>query len=176
MNKSSFLEATERRDLTTRKFLLILNPVLMAETCTFWLPDWTLKTILLNQVFSNVSLFCLYGVIKGPALFCSGSDICRIWHLLDHVCRCLCSVLSNSLQPCSPPGSSVCGIFQARILSVLLFPSPGDLPKPYLLHLLHWQTSSLPLVPSEKYLGWQKSYGFGPWIFYSYNLAQAHLY
>ena len=30
----------------------------------------------------------------------------------------------------SPPGSSVHGIFQARILSALPFPSPGDLPDP----------------------------------------------
>ena len=31
---------------------------------------------------------------------------------------------------CSLPGSSVCGILQARILSGLPFPSPGDLPNP----------------------------------------------
>ena len=31
---------------------------------------------------------------------------------------------------CSPPGSSVHGILQARILDVLPFPSPGDLPYP----------------------------------------------
>ena len=30
----------------------------------------------------------------------------------------------------SPPGSSVCGIFQARILEWLPFPTPGDLPEP----------------------------------------------
>ena len=29
---------------------------------------------------------------------------------------------------CGPPGSSVRGIFQARMLSDLPFPSPGDLP------------------------------------------------
>ena len=29
-----------------------------------------------------------------------------------------------------PPGSSVCGIFQARILEWLPFPIPGDLPEP----------------------------------------------
>jgi len=29
---------------------------------------------------------------------------------------------------CSPPGSSVHGIFQARILEGLPFPTPGDLP------------------------------------------------
>ena len=51
---------------------------------------------------------------------------------------------------CSPPGSSVCGILQARTLEwvVLLqeiFPTQGS--NPCLLRLLHWQTSSLPLVP-----------------------------
>ena len=31
---------------------------------------------------------------------------------------------------CSPPGSSLHGILQARILEWLPFPSPGDLPDP----------------------------------------------
>ena len=31
---------------------------------------------------------------------------------------------------CRPPGSSVHGIFQARILEWVAFPSPGDLPHP----------------------------------------------
>ena len=31
---------------------------------------------------------------------------------------------------CSPPGSSIHGILQARIWSGLPFPSPGDLPEP----------------------------------------------
>ena len=31
---------------------------------------------------------------------------------------------------CSPPGSSVYGILQARVLEWLPFPSPGDLPDP----------------------------------------------
>ena len=31
---------------------------------------------------------------------------------------------------CSPPGSAVHGIFQARILEWLPFPPPGDLPDP----------------------------------------------
>ena len=31
---------------------------------------------------------------------------------------------------CSLPGSSVRGIFQARVLGGLPFPSPGDLPNP----------------------------------------------
>ena len=43
------------------------------------------------------------------------------------------SVVSDSLRPhglYSPPGSSVVGIFQARILNGLPFPSPGDLSNP----------------------------------------------
>ena len=38
-------------------------------------------------------------------------------------------VMSNSLG-CSSPGSSVRGIFQARVLEWLPFSSPGDLPDP----------------------------------------------
>ena len=34
------------------------------------------------------------------------------------------------MEACSPPGSSIHGIFQARILEWLPFPSPGDLPNP----------------------------------------------
>ena len=42
-------------------------------------------------------------------------------------CFSHCLTLCNAID-CSPPGSSVLGIFQARILSGLPFPSPGDLP------------------------------------------------
>ena len=38
-----------------------------------------------------------------------------------------CPTLRDPIN-CSPPGSSVHGIFQARILEWLSFPSPGDLP------------------------------------------------
>ena len=42
------------------------------------------------------------------------------------------SVVSDCLRPHGlyPPGSSVHGILQARILDRLPFPSPGDLPNP----------------------------------------------
>ena len=38
-----------------------------------------------------------------------------------------CPTLCDPMD-CSLPGSSVHGIFQARVWSGLLFPSPGDLP------------------------------------------------
>ena len=40
-----------------------------------------------------------------------------------------CPTLSDPIN-CGPPGSSVHGIFQARILEQVAFPPPGDLPDP----------------------------------------------
>ena len=55
----------------------------------------------------------------------------------------------------SPPGSSIHGILQARILEWLsnfllqgIFPTQGS--NPHLLHLLHWQVGSLPPEPPKK--------------------------
>ena len=43
---------------------------------------------------------------------------------------CVCSVSLCGHMDCSPQGSFVHGIFQAKILEWLPFPSPGDLPNP----------------------------------------------
>ena len=57
--------------------------------------------------------------------------------------QCACSIVSNSdSMDCSLPGSSVHGIFQAKYLSGLLFPTPWNIfpsqeLKLGLLHLLH---------------------------------------
>ena len=40
-----------------------------------------------------------------------------------------CPTLCNSMN-CNPPGSSICGILQARILEWVAIPTPGDLPGP----------------------------------------------
>ena len=58
----------------------------------------------------------------------------RIAMLVAQSCPTLCDPMD-----CSLPGSSVRGIFQARILEYS-FPSPGDLPDPGIkLGLLHWR-------------------------------------
>ena len=52
---------------------------------------------------------------------------------LECVCVCVCVQLGATLynpKNCSLPGSSVHGIFQARIWSRLPFPPPRDLPDP----------------------------------------------
>ena len=53
---------------------------------------------------------------------------------------------------CSPPGSSVHGILQGRIVEWVAVPSSRDLPDPrtelvFLMSNLHWQMGSLPLAP-----------------------------
>ena len=64
-----------------------------------------------------------------------------------------CLTLCNPMD-CSLPGSSVHGIPQARVLVQVSMPFTGfSWPRglnPHLLHLLHWQTSSLPLAPPGK--------------------------
>ena len=75
------------------------------------------------------------------------------------VCK-TCARVAKSLQSCltlydpidcSPRGSSVHGILQARILEWVAMPPPGDLPNPRIepmsLCLVHWQAGSLPLAP-----------------------------
>ena len=43
---------------------------------------------------------------------------------------CCCLVVKSCPTLCNLPGSSVCGILQARILDWVAIPSPGDLPNP----------------------------------------------
>ena len=77
--------------------------------------------------------------------------------LIGHAC------CAKSLQSCptlcnamgwSPPGSSVHGILQARILewvdSLASRGSSRPMSRTRLLHLLHWQVGSLPLAPPGK--------------------------
>ena len=69
------------------------------------------------------------------------------------VCVCVrsvaqsCSTLCNPMDY-SPPGSSVHGIFQARILEWVAISSFRDLPnpgiKPVSCYLLYWEADSLP--------------------------------
>ena len=57
----------------------------------------------------------------------------------------LCPTLCNTMY-CGPPGSSVHGISQARILEWVVISSSRDLPDPGikdLLYLLCWQVDSL---------------------------------
>ena len=54
------------------------------------------------------------------------ATLTQTWLMLSHsLCPTLCDPMN-----CNPPGSSVHGISQARVLDGLPFPSPGDFPDP----------------------------------------------
>ena len=78
-----------------------------------------------------------------------------ITKLCNH-CAQSCPTLCDSMD-CSPPGSSVHGIFQAGILECVchallqrIFPTQGS--NSCLLRLLYWQADSLPLSHHPHYL------------------------
>ena len=69
--------------------------------------------------------------------------------LVAQSCPTLCKPLD-----CSPPGPSVHGIFQARILEWVTIPSPGDLPDPGIKPMSPMspalEVDSFPTEPSEQ--------------------------
>ena len=67
----------------------------------------------------------------------------------------LSCVRLHSPVTCSPPGSSVPGILQARTLEGVAMPSSRGSSRPrdqtrFSLHLLHWQADSVPPAPPGK--------------------------
>ena len=90
----------------------------------------------------NILLGWLLEIIKKQLFTCAHAKLLQS-------CLTLCKPMDSS-----PPGSSVHGILQARILEcpVLLqgiFPTQRS--NPHLLCLPHWQARSLPLVPPGKH-------------------------
>ena len=84
-------------------------------------------------IFENSEVFF---ILKDSSLY----GVCMHSKLLQ-LCLTLCDPMHYS-----PPGSSVHGILQARILEwVALLSSKGS--KQPLLCLLYWQAGSLPLEP-----------------------------
>ena len=79
----------------------------------------------------------------------SGPFRCRLHVKSLQWCLTLCHPMD-----CSPPGLSVYGILQAGILEWVAMPSSrgssGPRDQTCVLHLLHWQSGSLPLAPAGK--------------------------
>ena len=71
----------------------------------------------------------------------------RPWSTFTHACMLSCSILSNSLQPhgLQHAGSSVHGIFQARILEWISISYSMASTQGLDPHLLCWKVDSLPL-------------------------------
>ena len=105
----------------------------------------------------NEHLLCVQGITLGTGNAKTIKTQCLIVKELSFVLEGDAQDDVKSLQSCltlcdpmdwSPPGSSVHGILQAKILLQGIFPSQGS--NPCLLCLLHWQAGSLPLAPPGK--------------------------
>ena len=118
---------------------------------------WTKCSVYLCFLFSEMMMTCIQGVL------CALSVVMHRKHLDQRLayselsismCATCCRVWLCDPTDCSPPGSSVHGILQARILKWAVFPSPGDLPGPGIepaspeAPIL--QVDSLPAKPSGK--------------------------
>ena len=98
--------------------------------------------------------FLVGGVCPGPLKCLTAPLTLTYWMacsaVLCHAAQS-CPTLWDPVD-CSPPGFSVHGVLQARILEWVAMPSlrdssqPGGL-NPHVLHLLYWQVGSLPLMP-----------------------------
>ena len=83
------------------------------------------------------------------------------WGKVIQSCPTLCDTMD-----CSPPGSSVLGIFQARMLEWFAIPSPGDLPDPGMEpRSPALQADSLPSEPPGKPLrtAWDRGIWGNAW-------------
>ena len=135
-----------------------------------WSPDFC-KTFLCTcfsflSLLLSLPLYLLANffsmLVVGKPFFCNGPDSCRRPCIseggclrIDAAAKSLPSCLTLcDLMYCSPPGSSVHGILEARVWNGFLCSSSQDLPdqrsNPCLLHLLLWQVGSLPLAPPGK--------------------------
>ena len=116
--------------------------------------------LLSPRVCSNscpLSRWCYLTISSSAALFsfCLQSFPASEFFPTIWLFGCVCEWSHFSVWPCdsmgcSPPGSSVHGILQARILQwvAMTFLTQGL--SPCLLRLLHWQLGSLPVAPSGK--------------------------
>ena len=112
--------------------------------------------VILGQIYTNIKdthityiwkLLKIEDTEKGQSAFyrvtrCVSNKLALWW------CSVLCPTLWDPMDY-SLPGSYVHGIFQARILEGVPFPTLGDLltqaAHPHFLSLLHWQADSLQL-------------------------------
>ena len=93
-----------------------------------WSPWASVYLLAAPSSFKPQELFFWSVILKNLTILASAS----IFKISGQECTCCCSAVSDSATPldCSPPGSSVHGIFQARVWGGLPFPSPEDHPDP----------------------------------------------
>ena len=76
-------------------------------------------------MYKDVVMSCMAAFIHVCVCVCV--YVCMRAHMHARLVTHLCQTVCNPVD-CSPPGSNIHGILQARYCSRLLFLSPGDLP------------------------------------------------
>ena len=127
-----------------------------------WKSDYISLKMLLNQPYPLISpsgnwslhhnAVCLDSLWQSP--FHSVVSLTMSWAVLRAKLLQSCLTLCDPMDY-SPPGSSVRGILQARILEWVVMSSlqgifPTQRSNPHLWQVLYWQACSFPLVPPEK--------------------------
>ena len=137
------------------------RPMFLGNLLNIFLP-WLVLPLLKLGIRLKKNTYCCRGQINSHKALIKNSGPGTEKHSLrNELILCMLShsglsTLCTSMH-CSPQGSPVLGIFQARILewvavsySRLIFLTQGS--NPGLLCFLHWQADSLPLAPLESLL------------------------
>ena len=126
-------------------FTKSFQPHSLAQQIKEFFKSWTCRLVVIHFLFGTLASFAVQNpdlVLKaqlkrGRKVNYLAKSIRQVHLKLTQYCKSTmllvaqsCLTLCDSMN-CSPPGSSVHGIFQARILKWVLFPSPGDLPDPW---------------------------------------------
>ena len=139
--------------------------------------------ILVLSFWYIVSFIILKSLTLSLLVLCASKSILFEIKIVTAAC-----VRAKSLQSCltlcnpvdrSPPGSSVHGILQARILEWAAMPSSRELSWPrdqtHISYLLHWQVGSLPLVPPGK-PSLQCTYSYLSFFFFFLHIIKIYFF
>ena len=131
------------------------TPFQVGEFLLSWANRFLLKA---GQGFRH-EIYERKNLIKWFLFTMTSQHLCVNWKTKKHNMRVVQVVLSCPTlcdpMDCSPPGSSVHGILQARTLERVAVPRPGDPPSPRdrTKWSPTWQADSLTSEPPGKYLG-----------------------
>ena len=162
----------QRRE-TTKRFALYFTLFLILCGCYFYTDSDLLFLCVFAAVLHPESPFCFLTINSHSTSSLNLQSFLRKLHPstipshlssdYDPLRGQYYTVRAKSLQSCptlcdptdcGPPGSTVCGILQARILEWVAIPSSRGHSWPRnrtcVSYLLHWQAGSLPLVPPGK--------------------------
>jgi len=139
----------QRNPIPIRSQSIFFPPPSSWQALIYFLPLWIrlFWTFYISGIIHYVTI-CVWLLSLG-IMFLRFYPCCSMYRyvLVAQSCLFLCNPID-----CSPPGSSVHGILQARILEWIAMPSSRGSSQPrdqtLVSCFLNWQAGSLPLVPA----------------------------